>query len=127
MAIRIRSKGNFKNMKKFLEKYSKDAFRARLEEYGQMGVEALASATPVNSGVTKDSWYYEIRESGNSTYISWCNSNSTVRGTPIVILLRYGHATNHGGYVEGYDFIAPSIRPIFDGFTNTMWEEVCSS
>ena len=127
MSIRFKTKGDFKKIKKFLVKHSKEVFRAMLEDYGKRGVEALASATPVDSGVTRDSWYYQIRETEKSTYLSWHNSNATVSGTPIVILLRYGHATNNGGYVEGYDFIAPSIRPIFDGFTKTMWEEVQSS
>ena len=97
-----------------------------LEDYGRRGVEALASATPVNSGVTRDSWTYEIHESEESTYLSWHNSSLTKAGTPIVILLKYGHATNHGGYVQGYDFIDPAIRPVFDGFTDEMWKEVTS-
>lgn len=127
MSIKVKSRGSFKNLEKFLEKHSHDVFRAMLENYGKVGVEALASATPVDSGITKDSWYYEIRETETSTFLSWHNSNVTNRGVPIVILLRYGHATNNGGYVEGYDFIDPSIRPVFDGFTNSMWEEVRSS
>jgi len=127
MSIKFKSKGDFKHIQKFLIKHSKDVFRNMLEDYGRRGVAALASATPVNTGITKDSWYYQIRETDKSTFLSWHNSNATYRGTPIVILLRYGHATNKGGYVEGYDFIAPSIRPIFDEFTRTMWEEVTSS
>lgn len=127
MSIKFKSKGDFKRINKFLKKYSKNDFRSMLEDYGRRGVAALAAATPVDTGATKDSWYYQIRETDKSTFLSWHNSNATYRGTPIVILLRYGHATKNGGYVEGYDFIDPSIRSVFDEFTNAMWEEVKSS
>jgi hypothetical protein len=124
----VKVKGSFKRITKFLLKYSKeDTFLKLLKEYGERGVQALASATPVDTGTTRDSWYYKITQNEKATYLSWHNRNSTSTGTPIVILLRYGHATNNGGYVEGYDFIDPSIKPIFDGFTQVMWEEVKTS
>ena len=126
--MKVRVKGSFNKITKFFKKYSdEDAFMAKLNEYGQKGVAALAAATPVDTGATQSSWYYKIRKTDKYTYLSWHNSNSTAKGTPIVVLLRYGHATNHGGYVEGYDFVAPSIKPIFDGFVTVMWEEGKSS
>ena len=126
--MKIKVKGTFEKITRFLKKYSKeDVFMDQLNEYGRIGVEALASVTPVDTGATRDSWYYKIRQTDKCTYLSWHNSNVTSKGTPIVILLRYGHATNHGGYVEGYDFISPSIRPVFDGFVTFMWKEVKSS
>ena len=128
MKIELKVKGKYEGITKFLNKFSKGkAFEDLLNYYGKKGVEALSQATPVDTGVTKNSWYYKIIETENCTYLSWHNSNTTKNGIPIVILLKYGHATNHGGYVEGYDFIDPSIRSIFDGFTKNMWEEVKQS
>lgn len=126
--MKVRVKGKYEKITRFLNKYSKGrAFDALLNMYGRRGVEALASVTPTDTGITRESWYYKITYTKDCTYLSWHNSSATERGTPIVILLRYGHATNHGGYVEGYDFISPVIRSVFDGFTKNMWEDIETS
>lgn len=86
---------------------------ATLEKYGQMGVDALSAATPVESGLTAASWYYTIEQRKGYYSIRWCNSN-VVAGRPVAILLQYGHGTRNGGYVQGRDYIMPAIRSIFD-------------
>lgn len=86
---------------------------ATLEKYGQMGVEALAAATPVESGETAAAWSYEIVSRRGYFSIRWHNSH-VEEGEPIAILLQYGHGTGTGGYVHGRDYINPAIRPIFD-------------
>ena len=58
--IRITTKGDFNNTFRFLNKMSKFQINKILEKYGQMGVEALRSATPIDSGKTAESWGYEI-------------------------------------------------------------------
>ena len=45
-------------------------------------------------------------------------------GVNIAIILQYGHGTNHGGYVQGRDYINPAIRPIFDKIADNAWKEV---
>lgn len=127
MAIKVKNKGDFKNLERFLKKNSqKGNFRKILELYGRAGVDALASATPKKTGATAAAWYYTITEGEDGYTLSWSNDKVTNRGTPVVILLRYGHGTRNGGYVQGYDFISPNIRPIFDGFTDAVWKEVTS-
>ena len=81
------------------------------------------SATPIDSGKTAASWYYEIREEKNSTVISFCNSNIQ-NGVPIAVILQYGHGTGTGGWVQGRDYINPAIQPIFDEIANRAWREV---
>ncbi|MBQ6446474.1 MAG: hypothetical protein IJJ10_03295 [Bacillus sp. (in: Bacteria)] len=125
--IRVRHRGSFKNIEKFLNKMAHNNFLKYLNDCGAKGVEALASVTPKESGETASSWSYSIENTGDSLVVYWSNSKTTVNGTPIVILLKYGHATGTGGYVRGYDFIDPSIRPIFDSFVNQMWNEVTTS
>ena len=128
MKIKVKVKGKYEKTTRFLNKFSKGkAFDALLNMYGKKGVEALSSVTPVDTGVTQESWRYKITETENCTYLSWHNDSATPSGIPIVILLKYGHATNHGGYVEGYDFISPAIRSVFDGFTKRMWEDIETS
>jgi len=121
--IIIKHRGNFNNTEKFFSKVAKIDYARILEKYGQEGVNALSLATPVATGLTADSWGYEIHNSGSSFTISWTNSN-VVDGVPIVIILQYGHGTRNGGYVQGQDFINPAIKPIFDKLANEAWGEV---
>ena len=94
-----------------------------LDKFGRKGVEALKSMTPINTGLTANSWYYEIIEEDNTTKINFCNSNIQ-NGVPIAIILEYGHGTRNGGWVEGRDYINPAIQPIFDAIVNNAWKEV---
>ncbi|TXH16189.1 MAG: HK97 gp10 family phage protein [Hyphomicrobiaceae bacterium] len=84
-----------------------------LDYFGQLGVKALRSATPKDSGKTASSWGYQIVEKKDSTVIEWYNTN--VSGdTNVAILLDVGHATRGGTFVEGKHFISPAIKPVFD-------------
>lgn len=121
--ITFRHKGDFSKLTRFLEK-AKGAVRlGDLDKYGREGVAALASATPVESGLTANSWYYEIVRQNGSVSINFQNSNIQ-NGVPIAIILQYGHGTGTGGWVEGRDYINPAIRPIFDRIANDAWKEV---
>lgn len=88
-----------------------------------MGVDALANATPVESGLTAQSWYFEVESGGGSHRITWKNRNVN-QGVPIAIILQYGHGTGTGGYVAGRDYINPAIRPAFDKIADAVWKEV---
>lgn len=88
-----------------------------------MGVNALASATPVDTGITASSWDYKIVEEDGRVKIVWTNSN-VVKGQQIAILLQYGHGTRNGGYVVGRDYINPALQPIFDDLANKAWKDV---
>ena len=121
--ITIRHKGSLSKTTRFLER-AKHAIRlADLDRYGREGVAALASATPVESGLTARSWYYEIVYTKSGAKIIFKNSNIQ-NGVPIAIILQYGHGTGTGGWVEGRDYINPAIQPIFDRLTNEAWREV---
>lgn len=121
--ISVSSTGNFKNIEGFFKRTKKKNLRRYLEYYGAKGVELLASATPKDTGVTAASWSYEIQEENGSISIYWKNS-SMIGNTPIVILIRYGHATRNGGYVTGNDFITPVLEKVFKEMADTIWKEV---
>lgn len=121
--IKFKHKGNFKNAEKFFAQATKTKYAKILEKYGQEGVNALALATPLESGETANSWDYEVKSFGNSISIIFTNSN-IVGGIPLAILLQYGHGTRNGGYVQGRDYINPAIQPIFDKIANEAWREV---
>lgn len=121
--IVFKHKGDFSKTKRFLTK-SKEAIKLRnLDQYGREGVSALASATPVDSGLTAGSWYYEIQNGNGTVKINFCNSHIN-KGVPIAIILQYGHGTGTGGWVEGRDYINPAIQPIFDEIAENAWREV---
>lgn len=97
-----------------------------LDKFGRQGVEALSRSTPVDTGLTSKSWYYKITQDKRSVSIGWYNKNVN-NGVSIAIILQYGHATGTGGYIQGVDYINPSIRPIFDKIEEEVWKEVNGS
>lgn len=121
--ISFRQKGDFSKTEQYLERVRKNAILKVLEKYGQDGVDALASATPVDSGLTASSWYYEVSSSGGTSKITFYNSNVN-DGVPIAVIIQLGHGTGTGGWVEGRDYINPAIQPIFDTIANEAWKEV---
>ena len=123
--IKIRCRGSYEKTEKFLTK-CKDVndIRRILEKYGREGVSALSAATPIDSGETASSWYFEIIQNKDEISLVFNNSSSTKNGIPIAILLQYGHGNGKGGYVRGQDFINPAIQPIFDRIAEEAWREV---
>ena len=121
--IGFRQKGDFSNTTNFLKRMKQDRILSILNKYGNDGVAALASATPVDSGLTAASWYYKIERTNTSVSLIFCNSN-VQNGIPIAIILQHGHGTGTGGWVQGRDYINPAIQPIFDRLAKDAWGEV---
>lgn len=121
--ISFRQKGDFSKLTRFLERAKNLVHLSDLDRYGREGVAALASATPVDTGKTAASWYYDIKINKESASITFNNSNIQ-NGVPIAIILQYGHGTRNGGWVEGRDYINPVIQPIFDKIADEAWKEV---
>lgn len=121
--ISITSQGDLKKTDDFLKKLLNGDFYSDLNRYGEMGVAALSKATPVDSSLTANSWAYRIIRNRKRPGIEWYNKNQ-VNGTPVAILIQYGHATGTGGFVQGRDFINPSMRPIFEKIADEIWKKV---
>lgn len=121
--IKIKQTGNFNNTEKFFRGAITSDYVKILEQYGREGVNALASATPIDTGETSKSWDFEIRRYSGGASITWINTN-VVNGVPIAIILQYGHGTQNGGYIQGQDYINPALKPIFDKMANEAWKEV---
>lgn len=124
--ISFETTGSFNKTQQFFDKMLKSDFYSTLDKFAQEGVAALASVTPVDSGETANSWSYEINKFRGGAEIYWTNSN-VVAGSPVVILLQYGHGTGTGGYVQGRDFINPALKPVFDKIANGVWKAVQSA
>ena len=121
--IRVASIGSFKKTLSFLDRLQNGDIYRGLEPLGQKGVRALASQTPIRSGETANSWTYGIERSRGGFTIFWDNTNVN-QGQKIAILIQYGHGTGTGGYVQGFDYINPAIRPVFDEIAREVWKKV---
>ena len=121
--ITFRHKGDFSKLNRYFERVKEAAKIGVLDKYGQAGVAALRSATPVESGKTANSWTYEIERQNGTVSIIFNNTNIN-KGVPIAIILQYGHGTGTGGWVQGRDYINPAIQPIFDKLAEDAWKEV---
>lgn len=126
--ITISHKGDFKKSIKFLNNVAEKVganspIQRILEKYGQRGVDALAAATPVDTGKTAASWIYEIEMTSDGYIITWLNTNVN-KHVNIALILQQGHGTRNGGYVAGRDYINPAIQPIFDQMADEAWREV---
>lgn len=121
--ITLKCQGSFKRTINFVNNAKNVVSLKQLDAYGQRGVDALAAATPRDTGKTAESWYYKIRRNPNWVSIEFFNSNR-VNDVPIAIILQYGHATRNGGYVQGRDYINPAIVPVFDKIASELWGEV---
>ena len=124
--LSFESRGNFNNTERFLKKMSRVEIAAALKSLAQEGVRALSAATPRDSGLAASSWGFEITRSRTTSSITWTNSD-VENGFPVAIMLQYGHATGTGGWVKGYDYINPAMRPIFDKIADEAWKVVTSA
>ena len=121
--ITFRHRGDYSKATRYLERLKEIAKLSQFDKYGQEGVAALSAATPIDSGLTANSWYYNIVHEGDRITIEFHNTNIN-EGVPIAVILQYGHGTGTGGWVEGRDYINPAIQPIFDKIVNEAWKEV---
>jgi hypothetical protein len=118
--------GSTKRTEEFLHKLARGDMYASVESAVRAGVAALASATPIESGLAAGSWSYRMERSAANLTISWYNTDEE-NGFPVAIMLQYGYSTGTGGYVQGRDYINPAMRPIFDRIEEQVRKAVTSS
>ena len=123
--ITVKVDGSHKKTHDYLDKLSRKKHISTLEHYGQLGVDALSSATPIDSGLTATSWEYSVVNTKGVYSIVWSNTNVN-DGTNVAVIIQYGHAAKNGRWIEGRDYVNPAIQPIFDNITNEIWKQVTS-
>lgn len=121
--ISIMSSGNWNNTEAYLRRLSKKDPVLTLQKYGEIGIQKLKESTPVKTGKTAMSWRYEIVKNDTGYSLEFHNDN-VENGVNIAIILDYGHDTKNHGYVEGLNYIDPTIRPVFDTLADSLWKEV---
>lgn len=124
--LSLKVTGSFNKTLTFLNKCtSGECISSSLIKYADAGLEALRANTPKSTGYTAESWSYEIINK-NGKYIVQYNNSNVSKGHNVAILLQYGHATKNGGYVQGIDYINPSLKPIFNNIADNAWKELTS-
>ena len=127
IVIGMKTKGDFDSTFKFLKKMKERSWLRNLDVYGRQGVEALAKATPKDTGLTANSWNYDISDDGETLTLTWYNTNVVKDYYNVALYIQYGHGTKNGGWVEGIDYINPALRPIFEKISGNIWEEITTS
>lgn len=109
-------------IKSRLNKMKVDKKFIKLNEFGQMGVDALQAATPVRTGKTANSWYYEINEDNGVTHLIWYNTNVN-DGVNVAVIVDTGHAALDGTWTQGYNYIEAAIEPVINKINKYFREE----
>ena len=126
MKITFKHRGNFSKLDKYFSGALEAVRMKSLQKYGELGVEALRAATPVDTGATAMAWSYEIHNDGSIYSLEFHNSNVVNGWFNVAIMLDLGHGTGTGGWVEGLNYIDPTIQPIFEKIAHELWLEVIS-
>lgn len=122
--IKIKNKGSFKNFEEYCDKSLKFKRLVRhSEEFAIDCIEKLKANTPIDSGITADSWRYNIIKTKNSLTIQIDNTNIQ-NGMNIALLLEYGHGTINGGWVEGKNYIEPVIAETYQNIIKSICKEM---
>ena len=95
----------------------------KLDKYGKLGVEYLKEYTPKRTGLTSESWTYDVKRTSSGFEIVWKNTNIQ-NGEEIAMILQYGHGTGTGGWVEGVDYINPALKELFEKIEKDARKEV---
>lgn len=117
--------GNLSKTKNALVNAFKYSPENIMRHYGEVGVERLREATPVESGTTAASWSYQVVKEKNQIKLVFSNSN-VHESCNVAYLLQMGHGTRQGTYVPGTDYINPALKPIFDDIAMGIFEEVAN-
>lgn len=128
MGIIIKKRGDYKKTREFLTRNINREYLKNVNDYGKEGVRRLKDATPVDTGKTSKSWDFEVNNDNEKTNIIWVNNNvvENKRGYEfnVVDLLRFGHATRDGKFIEGNDFVEQTMKSYLEEISDKAWEEI---
>lgn len=127
MSIYMQEKGDFKKTLSFLKSMQEKRWVSQLDHFGEMGVKYLSEATPKDTGLTANSWHYEIVNYEDNITLRWYNTNVVKDYFNVALMLQYGHGTRNGTWVEGIDYINPAMKKVMEECSGKIWEEVTKS
>lgn len=122
--ITVESNSDSFKMETWLKSLSKISPETVLKETGTRGTNMLRQATPRESGITAQSWNYEISKVKRGVELAFTNTSAGGNTYNIVQGIRYGHGTGTGGYIPPNDFVSPIIQTLVDGNINAFVRSV---
>lgn len=122
--ITMKNKGDFKKLTRFLNRSREVSRNLDPDFIGEQFCKALTEATPVNSGLTAQSWNYEIKKRGKDYTQIIINNSNIQNGVNVAILVNYGHVSPNGTWVEGADYLEPTLRELYIKVVNNTWKEL---
>ena len=121
--LKIRTKGNWDRTDKFFKKSVKITKVEDITTLAERCIERLKEATPKDSGLTAQSWSYEIvKDRGKKTL--YINNSNIQNGIKIALILEFGHATTGGTWIEGQNFIGPITQKEYNKILSETWKEL---
>lgn len=124
MELSITSIGDFNTTTKWLTGLINNKRPASLQRLGAMGVRALASATPKDTGATAAGWSFEVVGTSRGWDLVFYNTAHPETRVPVALLIQYGHGTRNGGYVPPIDYINPAMSSIMKQAGELLAKEV---
>ena len=127
--VTVVHKGDYSDTRRWLNSLMSLDYLNVLASYGTKGVELLREATPRDTGLTANSWTFDIvRDAKGIIKVVWYNTNEVENGSGykfnVAMLIQTGHATRSGTWVEGIDYINPALKPLFDEMADAVSNEV---
>lgn len=120
--LTVEEVGKFGNVEQWLLKATKFDATPQVQTLGARMKGQLSAATPVDTGLTANSWNYTVKKETGGVRLTV--GNSSENGFNVVQALRHGHGTGTGGYVPPNDFVTPVVEPLIDNATNLIVRRV---
>jgi len=121
--IKIKSKGNWDRTEQFFKKSNRITKIEKITALAEKCIDRLIEATPKDSGVTAESWSYEIERLNNKVKL-YINNSNIQNGINIALLLEFGHSTKGGTWVEGQEFIGCITQEEYNKILSETWKEL---
>jgi hypothetical protein len=121
--LKMRNKVSWDRTDKFFKKSVKITKIENITALAERCIERLKAETPKDSGLTAESWSYQIDKTKNKNTLYITNSNIQ-NGVKVALLIEFGHATAGGTWVEGKDFIGPITQKAYNDILNETWKEL---
>lgn len=121
--IKFKQKGDFSNFDNYCNRTIRATRMPDIERFAETCLENLIAVTPKDSGLTAQSWNYEIDRDRYKVTVTFNNTNIQ-NGVNVALLLEFDHGTANGGFVAGKDYIAPTVQKAYMDAMDDAWKKV---
>lgn len=122
MKISFDSKGDFENVRSWLDGVSKRNPTTILKTIADKGTASLKENTPKDTGETASSWVSETVRNGDVIEVSWKNEAHPESEVNVAKLIELGHGTRTGGYVPPNPYIKEAMKPVWEDVDKVVKE-----